>query len=104
SDFFWVDVLAFAEIGDDVSDIARVIVVGRRFRPAAALARAALVVADGHEARVGQRRGELREDRNTGRNFVAIGGTRGRDQDDGGKAAFGGGGRPRHGCGEAEAI
>ena len=67
-----IDILAFDQGADDGAHIGGKIIVRGRFRPAAALAGPALVVADHDGARVGERRGQLGEDGNAGVEFIAI--------------------------------
>ena len=63
-DAIFVDVLALAQEPDHGSEIFDIVAERRRLRPAAALADTALVVPDDEESLIGERVGQLAEDRN----------------------------------------
>jgi hypothetical protein len=72
-DPFGIDVLAIRQQLDRRADVVGVVGERRRFGASAALADAALVVADDDVAGGGERIGDLAEDRNAGDETVAIG-------------------------------
>ena len=80
---FGIDVLAIGQQLDRGAQIVGVVGERRGFGAAAALADAALVVAHDDEAGVGERAGELAEDRDAGRELVAIGRAAAADEDHG---------------------
>ena len=76
-----VDVLAVAHELDGRAQVLGVVGERRRLRPAAALADAALVVAQDEESAVGERVRELAENRDAEGGLVAVGWTGAADQD-----------------------
>ena len=99
-----IHVLAIRQQLDRRAHILGVVGERRRFGAAAALADAALVVADDDVAGVGEGAGNLAEDRNAEREAVAIGRAAAADQDDGGQPRGAGGRGLRHRAGEREAV
>jgi hypothetical protein len=82
-----IDVLAVADRFDGRPRIFREMLQSRRFRPAAALSNAALVVPQDEEAGIGKDVGDLAEDRNAGNVLVAIDGIGAADEDHRGQLA-----------------
>ena len=99
-----IDVLAIRQQLDRRAHIVRVVGERRRFRAAAALADAALVVADDDEAGVGERAGDLAEDRDAEHEAVAIGRPAAADKDDGRQTRGARLRRLRQRAGEREAV